>query len=240
METPSFIKVKDTSYLFSGDGCFKFFVPEKYFTGKLANFVGEFIELFGIVPYAVYDKNDKPIGKLRNFKFPAYFVTKPDEIEIAKGLKLTKETKEQDYRILKYHKDGIIVLNYLISQNADIIDVWYSALTTGNILNVIPYNTLQDYFLDNIMISGNGYSVSLQMIGIVISELCRSSKDTDTPFRLSGSNNMNDYQMISVKDIPRGTSPFTAITSEEWDKAVVSSIMIKDPKYSPMEKVMMD
>ena len=36
METPNFIKVVGDSYVFSGDGCLKFFVPEKYFDTKLA------------------------------------------------------------------------------------------------------------------------------------------------------------------------------------------------------------
>ena len=40
------------------------------------------------------------------------FLTKPDDIEISKKLVLTKNTPEQDYRILKYYKDGVIVNNY--------------------------------------------------------------------------------------------------------------------------------
>ena len=74
METPSFIKVKGDSYVFANDGCFKFYVPERFFTNKLAEFTGEYISLFGVVQYALFDKNDKPIGKLRNFKFPTHSV----------------------------------------------------------------------------------------------------------------------------------------------------------------------
>ena len=43
MDTPSFIKVKGDSYLFANDGTFKFYVPEKYFSNKLAVFEGECI-----------------------------------------------------------------------------------------------------------------------------------------------------------------------------------------------------
>ena len=31
MNTPSFIKVKDNSYLFANEGTMKFYIPEKYF-----------------------------------------------------------------------------------------------------------------------------------------------------------------------------------------------------------------
>ena len=92
MNTPSFIKVKDNSYVFANDGTFKFYVPEKYFSNKLAEFSGECINLFGMLSYAIFDKNDKVIGKLRTFKFPISFLTKPDEIEIAKGITLTNNT----------------------------------------------------------------------------------------------------------------------------------------------------
>lgn len=240
MNTPSFIKVKGDSYVFANDGIFKFYVPEKYFSNKLAKFVGECISLFGILPYAIFDKNDKAIGKLRTFKFPISFLTKPDEIEIVKGVTLTSNNKPTDYRVLKYHKDGVIVVNYNIAEDAENIQRWYSALDTGALPNNLPYNELQNYFLRNVQLTGNKYGVSLQLIGVVISELCRSRKDIDEPFRMSGSDDMNNYQWISIKDIPRGTSPFTALQSEEWDKAVISSITTDANKDSPLEKIMMD
>ena len=240
MNTPSFIKVKGDSYIFANDGTFKFYVPEKYFSNKLAEFVGECISLFGMLSYAIFDKNDKAIGKLRTFKFPISFLTKPDEIEIAKGITLTNNNKPDDYRILKYHKNGVIVVNYNIAEDAENIQRWYSALDTGALPNNLPYDELQNYFLRNVQLTGNKYGVSLQLIGVVISELCRSKNDIDTPFRMSDSNDMNAYQWISIKDIPRGTSPFTALQSEEWDKAVISSITTDSNRDSPLEKIMMD
>jgi hypothetical protein len=240
MDTPSFIKVKGDSYVFANDGTFKFFVPERFFSNKLAEFVGEYISLFGVVPYALFDKNDKPIGKLRTFKFPVSFLTSPDEIELVKGLVLTKNNSPEDYRVLKYHKDGVIVVNYNIAEDAENIQKFYSALDTAALPNNINYNELQNYFIRNVQLTGNKYGVSLQLIGVVMSELCRSRKDDSKPFRLENNPDMNAYQWIAIRDVPRDTSPFAAITSEEWDVAVVSSIMVDTVKDSPLEKIMMD
>jgi hypothetical protein len=240
METPSFIKVKGDSYVFANDGCFKFYVPERFFSNKLAEFVGECIALFGTLPYAIFDKNDKPIKGLRTFRFPNTFLTKPDEIEIAKGISLTKNNKPEDYRILKYYKEGVIVVNYNIAEDAENIQRWYSALDTGALPNNIPYDQLQNYFLRNVQITGNKYSVSLQLIGVVIGELCRSKKDIDSPFRLEDNTDMTAYQWIAIKDVPRSVSAFGAIQSEQWDLAVVSSITTNSNKDSPLEKIMMD
>ena len=64
MEVPNFIKVKGQSYVFANDGTFKFFIPEKYFDTKLAEIKGEFINLFGICTYAIYDKNDNCLASM--------------------------------------------------------------------------------------------------------------------------------------------------------------------------------
>lgn len=240
MQTPSFIAVKGDSYVYSDNGTFKFYVPEKYFSNKLAEFVGEYIQLFGMVPYALFNKDDKPIGKLRTFKFPASFLTKPDEIEIAKQITLTKNNTPDDYRILKYHKGGVIVVNYNIAEDSENIQRWYSALNTGSLPNNLPYDELQNYFLKNIQLTGNSYSVSMQLIGVVIGELCRSNKDIDTPFRLTDSSDMNAYTFVSIKDVPRSASPFAALQSEEWDRAVISAINTDSHRDSPLEKIMMN
>ena len=240
METPSFIKVKNQSFVFANDGCFKFYVPEKFFDTKLAETNGEYISLFGILTYALFDKNDKPIGSLRTFKFPSTFITKPDDIEIIRGVKLIKNSKEQDYRVLKYYKDGMIVVNYEIVQDAVNLDKFYKALQYGNIPNTIDYYELQNYFIRNIQLTGNSYSVSLQLIGVVISELSRSLKDSSVPYRLSGSNDHTAYQMINIREVPQDVSPFTALTSERWDDAVISSITTTNTKESPLERIMME
>ena len=51
---------------------------------------------------------------------------------------------------------------------------------------------------------------------------------------------MNAYNMTNIRDIPQISSPFTALTSERWDDAVISSITNKNDKESPIEKIMMD
>lgn len=240
MELPNFLKIKDRSFVFANDGIFKFYIPEKYFTTKLADIQGEYVNLFGICTYALFDKNDKSIGKLHNFNYPVSFLTKPDDIEIAKDIILTKNTEKQDYRILKYYKDGVIVVNYEISEDASNLDTFYRALQYGNIPNTVPYDELQEYFLKNIQLTGNGYNVSLQLIGVVFSELCRSMKNAEDPFRLSKSDDMSAYRMVNIRDIPQNVSPFTSLTSERWDDAVINSIITRSNKESPLEKIMMD
>ena len=64
------------------------------------------------------------------------------------------------------------------------------------------------------------------------------------PFWLSKETDMNKYKSLSVKLIPKLICPFTAVTSENWDEAVVNACIDSenDKKRfvdSPMEKILM-
>ena len=78
----------------------------------------------------------------------------------------------------------------------------------------------------------------MQLFGILISEMCRSSKDIGKPFRLSNSKDMSDYKTINIRDIPKYTDTFASITSENWDKAVVGAITNQKHQNSPMERLL--
>ena len=72
-----------------------------------------------------------------------------------------------------------------------------------------------------------------------MSELCRDPKDRNKPFRLGTAldSDIYSYQPMSVKDIPKVVSPFTSLTSENFDKAVVGAIMNKNNTPTPLERV---
>ena len=87
-------------------------------------------------------------------------------------------------------------------------------------------------------LNGSGYGINLQLFGILISEMYRSKKDISVPFRLSKSNDMTNYQTIAMKDIGKYIDTFAAITSENWDKAVVGAITNQKHQNSPMERLL--
>lgn len=240
IKVPPFCSVKGESILFNQDGEFRFYIPEKMFETKLCEIEGEIVKIFGLIGYAIFDNKDKVTKTYTQFNFPSSFYSKPDEMVIEKELKLTKNSNVKDYRILKYHKGSPIILNYMISEDNENLNAFYKALTYGNIPNEIPYDKLQNYFLDNIKLTGSDYDVGLQVIGLVISSMCRSQDKIEIPFRLSGETNMNKYNMVNIREIPRMNSPYTAFTSEVWDDAVINAVTVKANKASPMEKIMMD
>lgn len=244
MALPSFIRVKDDSVYYNGENEFLLFVPESYFDRRIAVIEGVYVEMLGIANYAVNVKPGGSVNKnVRTFYFPARFTTRPGRIEKVKDFQLTPNCKE-DFRIFHYtnnKEDQIIVSTKVPQDILDVEDFFRVFVDAGHILTTIPYDELHKYFLDSIEISGNSYNLPASQFGLLVSELCRDPHDINKPFRLGTAidKDMCSYKPISVKDVPKLVSPFTSLTSENFDKAVVGAIMNKNEESTPLERVLM-
>ena len=237
---PSFIKEDKQKLIFNDPNKeFLAYIPEKYFDRRIAEVVGEFIDILGIFDFTVQDiKTGKNIG-LHPFRFPTVFTTHPSQVDKVKAVKLTKDSEFMDYRILRYREGDELVVStdvvQFIGNVEKLVNLWY---ILGSINNTIPYDKLHEYIIENMALNGNSYGLNAQMFGFTISELCRSTKDSNIPFRLSGTDNMHDYKSMSVKDISKLVSPYTAIISEDFDTSLVYAMMNETPKDTPLEKIL--
>jgi hypothetical protein len=237
-DVPKFLKRDKDSLLFNGEGELIFYVPELYFEREFAIIVGEYVNLIGVLDYAIFDKNGKHSG-LKQFRFPTIFLTKPSKIEKIKSIKLTEKSEIQNYRALKFTEGDQVIVSVKVPKLIDNVEEFYNIFLTGNLPTTIPYNILHEYFIDSIRLNGANYGVNIQLFGLIISETCRDPKDPNKPFRLSSSKtDMTSYRNISIKDIPNLISPYTAITSENWDESVVNAIINKNAKSTPLEKLL--
>ncbi len=240
MSLPSYIKRSGDSLIYSGDGTLKMYIPEKQFDLNIVKIQGSYYSYFGITDYTVEDKNGK-LGKLHKLNCPTRLECKPTSIEKLKGIKLTSTSKPGDYRVLNFKNGSPIIISVKVPKTIDNVEALTNLfIITGNIPNTIPYDQLQFYIEENMHLNGSSYNITLQEWGIIISEICRSSKDTTVPYRLSGSKDFNDYTSISVKDLSKMDSAFSAIQSENFDDSVVHAMMAKKNSSSPLEKILMN
>lgn len=235
-EIPKFLKRDGDSLLFNQEGELVFYIPEMYFTNKYAVIVGEYINLLGILDYAIFDSKGKHNG-LKTFRFPTVFLCRPGSMEKVKDIKLTETSKPQDYRLLKFRKGDQVVVSVKVPEMVENAEEFYKLFNGGKLPTTVRYDKIHEYFVENIRLNGADYGISIQLFGIIIGEMTRSSKDITKLFRHTDMKSMTDYQMISVKEVPKYVSPFTAITSENFDESVVSAIVNKNHKYSPLEKL---
>lgn len=235
---PSFLRQEDSKIIFDKDNIeLVFYIPEIYFEREYCMVIGQDVQLFGMFDYSLNDKDGKSISGLKQFKYPTEFYCKPYSVEKKKDLKLTKNTKIQDYRLLKFKKDDIVITSVKVPATIANVETFYKMFATGIFPNTIPYNELHEYFLNAIKINGENYGVSSQLFGIIISEAFRDQNDLSTAYRLSNTNDQTAYTMINIKTIPKLVSAFTAFTSENFDESIGNAIINKNHKESPLERL---
>lgn len=237
-DTPKFLKRDGDALLFNDEGQFVFYVPETFFDRGDAQIKGEYINLLGILDYTIYKPNGSNIG-LKRFNFPTVFLCKPSRIEKSKNLRLKASTEPQDYRLLIFEKGDAVVVSTKVPQNIANVEDFYRIFLTGKLPTTIPYDKLQNYFIDSMELNGSSYGMTLQMFGIVISEMCRDSSNPSRAFRHTKFTDQMSYRAISIKDLPKYISPSSSIGSENWDLGVVGAIMNPTNANSPMEKLLM-
>ena len=234
---PTFLKRVGDSIVFNQDGEFQFYIPEIFFDRGLAAYAGEFINVMGIMNYCLVSKTGTR-GSLKQFNYPTRFLTNPYKVDKIKGIKLTKESEKQDYRILRYKKGNPVIVNIFVPEDIENTEQFLKLFAiTGAIPNTIGYDELQNYFIDNISYNGASYNVALQLFGVMISELCRAKDNIDVPFRLSGETNMKNYTPIGIKTIAKIISPYSAITSENFNESVVYAALNDSEVDSPLENI---
>lgn len=240
MGLPAYFKRVNDSIIYDGQGTLKVYVPEKQFDLNIAKIHGDFIDILGIVPYAIEDKSGK-MNKLHKINYPTVFSTKPTKVDKLTNVVLTKESKAQDYRVLSFANGAPIVVHTKVPQSTDYVKAMLNLfIITGNIPNTIPYDKIHEYLDRNIRANGANYGINAQLWGVIFSELCRSKKDPDIPFRLSKDTDMYNFEPMSVKEVSKILSPFAAIQSENFDDSVVHAIMTDRESTSPLEKILMN
>ena len=237
MDIKKYLKFNGESYIFNGDGEFIFYVPKFYFTKNYAVMKGEYIDIFGLLNYTIRDKSGKNNG-LHMMKFPSVFTTKPSDTEKINSVKLTQNTKEMDYVLLKYKKGDEIISHNKIPQVVENCEMFFKMFIYADVPATLNYGEIPSLFNKNMQINGYSYGLNMQLFGLLVAELYRDPTDKSKLLRNSTSKDFNThYQAITIFDAPKNISAYTAVTSQNWDKAVVSAIMTKNNKYSPLERL---
>lgn len=244
MELPRFLSLEGNSLVFNQEeSTFVFYVPEAYFSNTskipIAEIQGEYVSSIGLFNWDIIDKNGKH-SPLKLFNFPTMFLCKPSEIESVKDLKLG-DAAPAAYKLLKFKKGDEVVYQTRVPQLIDNVEIFFKMfIKTAKIPTTVPYNKLWELFLESARLNGFSYNLSVQLFGILIANLCRDANDITKPFNKTDMKNMNDYKLINITMVPKYISPYTALTSENWDESVRAAILMKDKEdapVSPLEKV---
>lgn len=242
-EIPSFLKKKDLAVLYNGaEGSeLVFYIPESYFISKVASIDGEYLNTLGVFNYSIFDKNGKSTIGLRNFRFPAAFLSKPSKITKESNIKLTSESPIIDYRIAHFNNGDEVVHSVKVPQMIENVENFFKlSFITSHIPTTIPYDDIFTYPDEAMELSGNKFGINIQMFGMIYGEILKD-QDGETPYRLTKKldKSQTGYMYSNVIKNPKHNGPFISITSQNFDEAVMGAILSNDnPKETPLEKIL--
>ena len=234
---------KDEQLVFTGNYC-EVYIPRFYFENGIAQQLGSKVETMGLFNFKVFsDEKKKDNTMTHTFEFPSPILMAPSSISF-QTLKVVDDVDEDAFAILKFYKNDVFISNLCVTQSSDNCEKFLKLLNGGKLPNTILYNKLLSVWFSNLDINKVNLSVPAAVMELIISEVYRDKKDLSRPFRFKaggpGKVSMYDYKTANLKDISNFNSTFTAVTFEDIDFALTSSVTKTRTKgkevESPIEK----
>lgn len=223
------------------------YIPKTNFEKGMSSFVGEYLETLGIFNFIVYTegKESKEKGELHALKlafkikigYSSFFSTKA---------KLSDDLDEDSYMVFTLNRGDIFVLNTAQEKSSTNTKDVVSLIHGGNLPKSTPYGDVLSSYVDAMNLNGVNLNSQMCIFEFIIAELCRYKNDLNIPFRMiigkDPTTSEFDYTSINLKRLPSLNSTFGALTFEDINQSIISSLKKnkngEEEKESPVEKVM--
>lgn len=233
------------SIIFDGE-YLDIYLKREYFDKGLAEPRGRFISTYGLFVFEVKTQKQVDEGtsgnRIHTFKFPNKIEFSFTE-EFQEDMKLESDAKKERYRIFRLHKGDMFLANVNIEQSAEAVKDFIFLFHAGKLPNFIEYNDIIKLYYD--LLDSNKVNLKSNSLTyeLIISELCRYKKDVEIPYRLALDKNPgpNDYINYNLRALPRLNSTFAALSFENMNDSIVSSIRRTatggTEKETPLERI---
>lgn len=221
----------------------KFFIPEEYFKSTSG-----FMEDRGQMVYGIglFDIGFFSDGKLTEMKFlsiPTWIEMYVYDSEI-KEILLPYSNSPIPCRVLTYY-EGSKVMNATIVEDASNAMAFLDLICSGKLPQTIPYNKVAQLWRKNQSLNGVHLGVPTVIEEMILATAYRDKKNLVQKFcKVIGKNDdvsEYDYKMASIRQICQYSSTFTALTFEDFDSMVTTSLNRsaehKSETESPLEKI---
>lgn len=239
----NFLKDDGENIIFTG-AYMEAYIPEFYFEGKMAEDYGSSIQVMGIFNVRLFDEKGNP-GKLETFNVPSMINITPSETERRRNVQLIPDDDEaEDYIVAKFYK-GNILMRSTLQQDASNVELFIDILFRGKIPRTIPYSQVRAIWQKNLDLNGVKLGVTSTVLEVIIKEIYRNKKKPEETFAsiIGKDPTVSEYayRRANIRQICAWNSTFAALTFEDMDAMITSSLNTKRYKkqesVSPIEKI---
>lgn len=218
------------------------YIPLSYFNTKLANELGDKINVMGLFNVQAFDDKNNPKG-IETFNYPSMIDIYPSDIEV-REMELIPGSGVEKYKICKFYKNDIFTKTSS-QKNYDNVNLFFNLVFKGKLPRTIPYNKTINVWRKNLEINSFHLGVPSSILEMMLAEIYRCKNNTAIPFSKqagkSPKEDMLDYIPANPREICARSSTFAAIIFE--DKGAMITASINRDKYnrgetiSPVEQI---
>lgn len=236
----SIFKIQGDDIILDTQYC-EFYIPMYYFdtTSKFAEDLNDKIRTMGIFNVGIFT-NGK-LSKMETLNLPTTITLFVHDSEIREIQMTNGETIP--CKVVKYLK-GAKVMPSRIIEDDDNAKTFLQLITTGKLPNIIPYSKLLKVWRKNLKLTGVHFGVSSLYNELVLAVQCRNPKNLSEKFsKIASDPNVSDYdyKLLSARQICQYNSTFTALTFEDIDSMITTSLNKSCKKEkerpSPVEQI---
>lgn len=219
------------------------YIPMSYFdrTSKFAQDNGDTIRVISCLCVGLYENGKFKEYKTINLGETMDFHVYDSEV---RTMLLPGMATEEKVRVLKYHKGNEIFADYIIQDISNAL-AFVTMVLKGKVPPTVAYDQMMEIWNKNLSLNNENLGVPAVNRELIASVQYRDRKQPTRTFasRLNSDPNatMYDYAMANMRQICQFTSTFTAITFEDFDSMVTSSVKRTKEKLpepeSPLEKI---
>lgn len=233
--------IKKDEFLMLSAPYMEVYIPTDFFDSNLAVNSGSFITTLGLLNARVFDSMDSP-GFLELLNLPTKITLYPTDME-TKKLKLSPILPEENYLVCKFYKNMPFMRKDLV-KSSDNAELFLELLLRGKLPKNIPYEKVLTVWRKNLDLNGINFKVPSSILELIIREVYRDPKTGEPYGKERGNKDIYEwghYNTANMRNICAKNSTFAAITFEDFDAMVTTSLnrkkQGKSQNISPIEKI---
>lgn len=237
----NFLKPVGDTYKFIGEEL-RVYIPEDYFEKRLANDTGGYVSVFGLLETEMF-KGGKSQG-VEVLNMPTMIEIFPSALE-PETLSLTgKDGDKTRYSVAIFY-NGDSFTNINVRQDSTNVELFFKMMTGGKVLSAVPYDQLLNVWQKNLSMNGINLGVPSTVLEIIIREIYRDPTNPEYTFsnlyNRDPKIDQKSYRSANIREVCARNSNFAAMTFEDMDQMINSSINTttfkKSQTVSPVEKI---
>lgn len=234
---------KDNQYIYLTKPYAEFYIPEYYFDGEggFATDMGTSIRTLGIFNIGFFENGNLKEWKVMNI--PTWVDLYIYDVE-SRSVLFPRATEKVSCRVLQYMQ-GVKIMPSSTIEDSTNAETYLQFVLSGKIPNSVPYDKSLELWQKNQEMNGSDLKVPSVIEELILSVSYRDKHNMGQKFAYvigkDPKTSPYDYEMASIRQICQYASTFTALTFEDIDAMITTSLnrtRQKRPEASsPIEKI---